>query len=60
MWYNMGNRTLIRGTVIGLIVLIFFTIIMLVLVGKNGLINQEREKYNETHMEEKSVNGVNN
>ncbi len=56
----MGNRTLIRGTVIGLIVLIFFTIIMLVLVGKNGLINQEREKYNETHMEEKSVNGVNN
>lgn len=48
----MGNNTLIRGVIIGIISLILFTIIMMVLLGKNGIINQEIKKYNDTHVEE--------
>lgn len=50
----MGNKTLIRGTIIGLILLTLFTITMMVLLGKNGIINQELKKYNDTHVEENS------
>lgn len=50
----MGNKTLIRGTIIGLVLLTLFTITMMVLLGKNGLINQEFKKYNDTHVEENS------
>ena len=49
---NMGNKTLIRGTIIGIIVLTIFTVVMLVLIGENGWINQEKKNYNETHVEE--------
>lgn len=48
----MGNKTLIRGTIILIIVLTLFTLIMMVLVGKNGWINQEKKNYDETHVEE--------
>ena len=48
----MGNNTLIRGVIIGIISLILFTIIMMVLLGENGIINQEIKKYNDTHVEE--------
>ncbi len=50
----MGNNTLIKGVVIGIISLIILTIVMMVLVGKNGIINQEIKKYNDTHVEENS------
>ena len=50
----MGNNTLIKGTVIVIIGLIIFTIVMLALVGKNGLINKEKDNYNQTHVEERS------
>ena len=52
MVQNMGNKTLIRGTIIGIIVLTIFTVVMLVLIGENGWINQEKKNYNETHVEE--------
>ena len=48
----MGNDTLIRGVIIGIISLVLLTVVMMVLVGKNGIINQEIEKYKETHVEE--------
>ena len=48
----MDNNKLIRNTIIGLVLLTMFTIMMLTLVGKNGLINREIEDYNETHQEE--------
>ena len=48
----MGNKTLIRGTLIILAILAIFTIMMLVLVGKDGLISKEIQNYNDTHVEE--------
>ena len=36
---------------------LIFTIIMLVLVGNNGLIKQEQDHYNETHVEEREDAG---
>ncbi len=48
----MGNKTLIRGTIIGIILLTIFTVVMLVLIGENGWINQEKKNYNDTHVEE--------
>lgn len=50
----MGNNTLIRATLITLVLLALFTVVMMVLSGKNGLINKEIQKYNETHVEENS------
>jgi len=49
----MKNNTLIRATLITLVLLTLFTVIMLVLSGKNGLINKEIQRYNETHTEQK-------
>lgn len=49
---NMGNQTLIRGTIITLVIVALFTIVMLTMVGENGLINREKEDYNNTHTEE--------
>lgn len=43
-----------------LIGLIFLTIIMAVLTGENGLISQEKEKYNNTHVEEIEEKNGNN
>lgn len=48
----MKNDSLIKWTIIGLIVLTFVVVIALVLVGDNGLIKQEVKKYNDTHTEE--------
>ena len=48
----MGNRTLIRGTVIVLVFLTLLTIVIMGLFGENGWINKEIQKYNETHLEE--------
>lgn len=50
----MDNNKLIRNTIIGLVLLTVFTIVMLVLVGKNGLIQREIQEYNDTHVEENS------
>ena len=54
MKYNMGNRTLIKALLVILAVVTLITIVMLVLVGKNGLIQQELDEYNSTHIEENS------
>ena len=51
---NMGNRTLIKALLVILAVVTLITIVMLVLVGKNGLIQQELDEYNSTHIEENS------
>ena len=48
----MGNNTLIRGTIIVLVSILLFTIVMMVLIGENGLIRKEIDKYKETHVEE--------
>ncbi|MBR2786543.1 MAG: hypothetical protein IKD76_03505 [Clostridia bacterium] len=48
----MGNKTLIRGTIIGIVALTIFTVVMLVLIGENGWINQEKKNYDKTHVEE--------
>ena len=40
----MGNNTLIRATLITLVLLALFTVVMMVLSGKNGLINKEIQK----------------
>ncbi len=48
----MGNKTLIRGTIIVLISVTLLTLVVMVLIGDNGLINKEIEKYKETHTEE--------
>lgn len=50
----MDNFKLIKKTLIILVVIAFFTVILLVLLGENGLINQEVENYNDTHVEENS------
>lgn len=50
----MGNRTLIKALLVILAVVTLITIVMLVLVGKNGLIQQELDEYNSTHIEENS------
>ena len=49
-----SNFKLIRRTLIILVALTIFTVMMLLLIGKNGLISQEIEKYNDTHVEENS------
>lgn len=48
----MDNFKFIKRSLILLVVITIFTIIMLVLIGENGLINQEIEDYNDTHVEE--------
>ncbi len=55
----MGNKTLIRATIIVLVCLALFTIVMMVMVGPNSIINQEKEKYNQTHVEERTENKSN-
>lgn len=56
----MKKNTLVYAMLFILIGLIFLTVIMAVLTGKNGLINQEKEKYNNTHVEEiEEKNGSN-
>lgn len=50
----MKNNTLIHATIIGLIIVTLFTIVMMVMVGPNSIINQEKEKYNQTHTEERT------
>ncbi|MBR3720799.1 MAG: hypothetical protein IKN09_03565 [Clostridia bacterium] len=50
----MKNNTLIHATIIGLILLTLFTIVMMVMIGPNSIINQEKEKYDQTHTEERT------
>ncbi len=50
----MDNFKLIKTTLIILGVLVLFTIMMLLLLGKDGLINKEIENYNNTHVEQNS------
>lgn len=50
----MGNRTMIRGAVVLLVVLTLFTILIMGLAGENGWINKEIQKYKETHVNEDS------
>ena len=52
--YMDSNFKLIRRTLIILVALTVFTVVMLLLVGKDGLINKEIEEYNDTHVEENS------
>ena len=52
--YMDSNFKLIRRTLIILALLTVFTVVMLLLVGKDGLINKEIEEYNDTHVEENS------
>ncbi len=49
-----SNFKLIRRTLIILVALTIFTVVMLLLVGKDGLINKEIKDYNDTHVEENS------
>ena len=49
----MKKNTLINATMIILFSLIAITLIIMVLIGDNGLINKEMENYNNTHNEEK-------
>lgn len=48
----MDNFKFMKRSLILLAVITIFTIIMLVLIGENGLVNQEIEDYNDTHVEE--------
>ena len=48
----MDSNKLIRNTIIVFILLTMFTIAMLVLIGKDGIINREIQEYNDTHAEE--------
>lgn len=56
----MKNSTLIHAILILLISLTLFTLVFLTLNGKNGIINQEKEEYNKTHVEEIQENKQNN
>ena len=55
----MKNNTLIHATIIGLVLLTLFTIVMMVMVGPNSIINQEKEKYEQTHTDERTQNKSN-
>lgn len=48
----MKNNTMTFAMIFIIVGLIALTLIMLVLTGENGVINQEKESYNETHQEE--------
>ncbi len=56
----MKKNTLVYAMLFILIGLIFLTIIIAVLTGENGLISQEKEKYNNTHVEEIEEKNGNN
>ena len=60
MWLYMGKNTLTHAIIIILISLILLTVVFAVLTGKNGIINQEINKYNDTHVEEKQEQLGNN
>lgn len=48
----MKNNTMTFAMIFIIVGLIALTLIMLVLTGENGIINQEKEAYNQTHQEE--------
>lgn len=48
----MKNNTMTFAMIFIIVGLIALTLVMLVLTGENGVINQEKEAYNETHQEE--------
>lgn len=54
----MKKSTLIKATITILIALVFLAIIVPVLTKKGGIIDKEKEKYNQTHVEE--INEKNN
>lgn len=49
-----NNFKTTRRLLILLAVILLFTVMLLVLIGPNGLINQEIKDYNDTHVEENS------
>jgi len=49
----MKKNTLINATLIILFSLVIITIVMMVLIGENGIINKELKEYNDTHVEER-------
>ena len=48
----MKKNTVLNVTIFLIIAIILLALVVSVLKGENGLIAQEREKYNETHSEE--------
>lgn len=54
----MKKSTLIKATITILVTLILVAIIVPVLTKKGGIIDKEKEKYNQTHIEE--INEKNN
>lgn len=49
-----NNFKTTRRLLILLVAILLFTVMLLVLIGPNGLINQEIKDYNDTHVEENS------
>lgn len=48
----MKKNTMINAMITLLIGLIIGVVLFFILFGDNGIVNQEKEKYNETHQEE--------
>ena len=48
----MKKNTFINATLIILFSLVIITIVLMVLIGENGIINKELEEYKDTHIEE--------
>ena len=48
----MKKNTMIHATLYILIAVVFIAVIMMVLVGENGLINKGIKEYKDTHVEE--------
>lgn len=49
----MKKNTMIQATLWILLAVAIITIVMMVLVGEDGLINKEIKEYEDTHVEEK-------
>lgn len=49
----MKKNTFLNATLIILFSLVIITVVMMVLIGENGIINKEIKEYNDTHVEEK-------
>ena len=48
----MGKNTFLNATLVILLVVVVLALLVMVLVGENGLINREIKKYKDTHVEE--------
>lgn len=52
----MKKNTMINATLFILLAVVIITIVMMVLIGEDGLINKEIKEYEDTHVEEKYEN----